>query len=113
MNLEFKTTKLKKQCENPSEAQKIYGPQIGLKLTLRVNEFRASTSLLDVSKNKANGFHALEGERKGEYAVTLVHPFRLVFSADFDESKGSASLSSINVVRIEEVIDYHGKNKRK
>jgi toxin HigB-1 len=38
MELRFKTKKLKKQCEEPSEVQKKYGPLIGNKLTQRVSE---------------------------------------------------------------------------
>ena len=58
-------------------------------------------------------FHDLDGDRNGEFAVTLVHPFRLIFKPIFDGSGSKNDLSSINVVKIEEVIDYHGKNKRK
>lgn len=111
MNLEFKTNKLKKQCENPGEAQKIYGKQIGTKLTQRTNELIAAKNLHDVSLNKANGFHKLDGDRNDEFAVWLVHPFRLIFRAICDDD--ILELESIDEVRIEEVIDYHGKNKRK
>lgn len=114
MKLEFKSNKIKKQCEDPKEAQKTYGPQIGFKLTLRVNELRAAVSLLDISKlSNVNGFHTLDGDRDGEYAITLVHPHRLVFKPLFPDGQKTEDLSAICIVRIEEVIDYHGKNKRK
>lgn len=114
MKLEFKSRKIKKLCENPKEAQKEYGSQIGCKLTLRVNELRAATSLLDISKlSRVNGFHSLHGDREGEYAVDLVHPFRLVFRSIIDDDNNTGDLSSIDIIRIEEVVNYHGKNKRK
>lgn len=113
MNLEFKTNKLKKQCENPKEAQKTYGEKMGNKLTQRVNELRSAINLDDVSKNKANGFHPLDGDRKGEFAVILVQPHRLIFKPVFENSEETSDLSAINIVKIEEVIDYHGKSKRK
>jgi toxin HigB-1 len=113
MKLEFKSNKIKKQCEDPKEAQKIFGQQIGIKLTLRVNELRAAKNLDDIRKNKANGFHPLEGDREGEYTVTIVHPFRLVFKPVFDSQSKELSFSEMSIVKIEEVIDYHGKNKRK
>lgn len=114
MDLEFKSKKIKKQCEEPREAQKVYGSQIGFKLTLRVNELRAATNLLDISKaSKVNGFHQLDGDRDGEFAVTLVHPHRLVFKPILTKEEQIENLSEIKVLRIEEVIDYHGKTKRK
>ncbi|OSA88175.1 UNVERIFIED_ORG: hypothetical protein B2H93_18870 [Clostridium botulinum] len=115
MNLEFKTKKLRKQCEDPRIAQKIFGSGIGTKLTLRINEFRAAVNLKDIEKNRVvNGFHQLDGDRKKEFAVTLKHPHRLIFTINSEESNDEEiSYSDIEFVRIEEVIDYHGKNKAK
>jgi proteic killer suppression protein len=48
MIVEYKTNKIKKQCENPRIAQKDYGSNIGYKLTQRVEELLAATSLLDI-----------------------------------------------------------------
>ena len=112
MVLEFKTSKLKKQCENPKVAQKDFGIQIGNKLTQRVNELKASKSLDDIAKmHMFNGFHSLSGDRGGEFAVTLVHPHRLVFTV---KDKNTENLyDNIKFLRIEEVTDYQGKNKRK
>lgn len=115
MDLEFKTKKLQKQCEDFRIAQKDYGLNICKKLTQRVNELRAADSLDDIAKNSlANGFHELDGIRNGEYAVTLVHPYRLVFKAsDLVSSEEKMEYSDIKLIRIEEVVDYHGKIKRK
>ena len=116
MKLEFKTNKLKKHCENPPEAQKKYGKQIGIKLTQRVNELKAASNLNDIAKMSAiNGFHELGGDRKEEFAVTLIHPHRLVFTAKIDDESNLENITynDMKVLRIEEVIDYHGKNKRK
>lgn len=115
MNLEFKSKKLKKLCEDPKAAQKELGPQIGIKLTLRVNEFRAAKNLNDIVKNSAvNGFHSLNGDRKEEFAVTLKHPHRLVFSIKSGETNlEDITYNDIEFIKVEEVTDYHGKNKRK
>lgn len=114
MEMEFKTKKLKKQCEIPYEAQKVFGAQIGNKLTQRVNEIKAAENLNDIAKNfRVNGFHSLGGDRKDEFAVYLVHPHRLVFKVKLDSNCNTvASYKDIEFVRIEEVIDYHGKNKK-
>ncbi|MEY8762495.1 MULTISPECIES: hypothetical protein [Clostridium] len=112
MNLEFKSSKIKKQCENPKIAQREYGAKIGNKLTQRVAELNGAKSLLDISKIPAARLHQLEGARADEYAVDLVHPFRLVFKPILEKKGDINKLECINIVRIEEVIDYHGKQKR-
>jgi proteic killer suppression protein len=113
MELRFKTKKLKKQCEVPAEAQKQFGLRIGNKLTQRVSELYAANSLNDIAKIPAARLHKLEGARKNEYAVDLIHPFRLIITPVLEEDADFANLSCIRVVRIEEVTDYHGKQKRK
>ncbi|WP_286906443.1 hypothetical protein [Clostridium sp. UBA1652] len=113
MILEFKTNKIKKQCENPAVAQKEYGSIMGRKLTQRVMELNRAKNLLDIQKLPAARLHRLDGKRADEYAVDLVHPFRLVFTPLVDGGVSLNDLQGINIVRIEEVIDYHGKQKGK
>lgn len=113
MELHFKNSKLKKQCEDPQKAQKIYGARIGNILTQRVGELSAATNLLDIKYIPAARLHKLKGKRSNEYAVDLVHPFRLVFTPIISENVDIDQLERINIVRIEEVTDYHGKQKGK
>jgi toxin HigB-1 len=113
MELRFKTKRLKTQCEEPSEAQKKFGPKIGNKLTQRVSELHAAKTLDDIAKIPAARLHKLEGARQKEYAIDLVHPFRLIIIPVLEEDADVENLSSIRIVRIEEVTDYHGKQKRK
>lgn len=112
MELHFKNNKIKKNCEDPRKAQKEYGLRIGNVLTQRVGELRAAANLLDIKHIPAARLHKLEGTRADEYAVDLVHPFRLVFSPVLEETENIHELGNINIVRIEEVTDYHGKQKR-
>lgn len=112
MKVRYRTRKLKKQCEDPKIAQKDYGLSMGKKLTQRVGELIAATSLLDVKRIRSANLHKLKGKRADEYAVNLVHPHRLVFTPILQEDGDINELKSINIVRIEEVTDYHGKQKR-
>lgn len=112
MLVEYKTNKIKKQCENPRIAQKDYGSNIGYKLTQRVEELLAATSLLDIKLIPAARLHRLEGTRSDQYAVDLVHPHRLVFKPLLEDNGDINKLEIINIVRIEDVTDYHGKQKR-
>ena len=112
MKIEFKSSKIKKQCEDPRIAQKEYGDRIGTKLTQRVIELNRAKNLLDIQKLPSARLHRLEGLRSDEYAVDLVHPFRLVFKPILENHSDINKLECINIIRIEEVIDYHGKQKR-
>ncbi|MEW8974265.1 MAG: type II toxin-antitoxin system RelE/ParE family toxin [Tissierellaceae bacterium] len=112
MKVEYRTKKLKKQCEDPKIANIDYGSNIGNKLTQRIGELIAATSLLDIKYIPAARLHRLKGTRADEYAVDLAHPYRLVFTSILQDGKDINELESINIVRIEEVTDYHGKQKR-
>ncbi len=112
MELRFKTKKLKKQCEQPAEAQKQFGPRIGNKLTQRVSELSAAITLDDIAKIPAARLHKLKSSRKNEYAIDLIHPFRLIITPVLEGDADIYALSSIRIIRIEEVTDYHGKQKR-
>ena len=111
MKVEYKTKKLKKQCEDPKIANKDYGLGIGNKLTQRVGELIAATNLLDIKNIPSARLHRLKGERSDEYAIDLVHPFRLVIKPILMDDEDLNKLSTIDIVRIEEVTDYHGKQK--
>ncbi len=113
MEVRFTSKKIKKQCEDSKHAQKYYGSRIGTLLTQRVGELVAANSLLDIKNIPAARLHKLEGTRKNEYAVDLVHPFRLVFTPIIEGDVEITELKSIHIVRIEEVTNYHGKQKRK
>jgi proteic killer suppression protein len=115
MVVRFKSNKLKKQCEDPRIAMRDFGKDIGYRLTQRINELRQAKDLSEIAKIPAARLHPLAGSRLNEYSVDLVHPFRLVFIPITDEAPAFdlADLSTIHIIRIEEVIDYHGKQKRK
>ncbi len=111
MDLQYRSNKIRTYCESPKEAQKAYGAQIGTKLAQRVGELKAATSLEDIRNLPAARLHKLQGQRADEYAVDLVHPFRLIFKPILDEGEDIIQLANIKIVRIEEVRDYHGKQR--
>ncbi|NLK73126.1 MAG: hypothetical protein GX285_08935 [Clostridiales bacterium] len=112
MNVEFKSKKLRKQCEDPKIAQKEFGIEMANILTQRVGELIAATSLLDIRNIPSARLHKLQGDRCNEYAVDLVHPFRLVFKPVLKRKDDINDLKSIDSICIEEVVDYHGKQKK-
>ena len=68
------------------------------KIHMRIDEIRASDSVELMIQFKIGKCHSLTGERKGQYAVDLVQPFRLVFEQVESE---------IRIANILEIADYH------
>ena len=55
--------------------------------------------------------HQLKGPRKGQFAVDLVHPHRLVFKVDLDpvpkKDDGGIDTQKVTAIKILDVCDYH------
>ena len=49
-------------------------------------------------ENHIGRCHRLQGNRSGQYAVDLEHPYRLIFSVNGEQ---------IQIAKIEEIADYH------
>ena len=49
------------------------------KIHQRIDEIKAATSVDMLIQFSIGRCHQLQGNRKGEYAMDLVHPYRLVF----------------------------------
>ena len=64
----------------------------------RIGEIGASSSVEIMIQFRIGRCHQLEGNRKQQYAVDLVHPYRLVF-----EKEGT----KIQIAKIVEIVDYH------
>ena len=55
--------------------------------------------------------HQLKGNRDEQFAVDLVHPYRLVFEPNHDplprKVDGGINLEQVTAIKIMEVVDYH------
>ena len=98
LQIEYKTTSIKKVCTDAQVAIRKHGVEMAELIHQRIGEIEAADSVEFMIKYKIGRCHALQGNRKGEYAVDLVHPHRLVFT-----KKGK----EIQVARIIELVDYH------
>jgi len=59
---------------------------------------------------RIGGCHSLEGSYKDCYAMNLDHPYRLIIKPILNEKN---ELSKVEIVEIQEIIDYHNnKTKR-
>lgn len=98
MDIIYKTKKLEKQCTDYRVTIKDYNKEMAVKITQRIDEINSASTVEELVQFKIGRCHPLEGNRNGQYAMDLVHPFRLVFV----EEKGHIEL--IKIIAIE---DYH------
>jgi len=111
MDIYFKTKKLQKLCSRAVLAVKEFGPKSARKLQQRLMELQAAESLEDVSKLPPARCHELKGNRKGQIAVSLEGPYRLVFipASHPIPRKEDGGLDWRRITEIEIIVieDYH------
>lgn len=98
MRITYKSKKIEKVCTVASEAEKKYGLEMVAKIHQRIDEISSADTIEEMVQFKLGRCHPLKGERKGQYAVDLVQPNRLVFQKEGDE---------IQIAKIMEIVDYH------
>ena len=98
MEIIYKSKKIQKICTVAKIAEKTYGIQMAEKIHQRIDEITAASSVEEMIKFHIGRCHALQQDRKGQFAVDLIHPYRLVFEKNGNE---------IQIVKIIEIVDYH------
>ena len=90
----------------------MWGRENARKVRQRLAELSAADTLAVAVKLPAARLHALKGDRKGQYAVDVKHPFRLIFEPAHDpiptKDDGGVDLEKITRIRVLAVEDYHG-----
>ena len=94
----YRNKKLEEVCTNAEVAQKTYGEANAIKIHQRMGEISAAENVEFMIRFRIGRCHLLAGNRKGRYAVDLIHPLRLVFSI---------SGRQVEIANIEEIVDYH------
>lgn len=98
LEISYKNNKIKKVCTDAKTSDRAYDKEMSEKIQMRIDEIRAADTVEDMIKFKIGRCHSLKNNRKGQYAVDLVHPYRLVFEKHGNE---------IQVAHIMEIVDYH------
>lgn len=98
MKITYKTNKLERACTEVKYAEKTYGFEMAVKLQLRIKQITAANNVEELIDNHVGRCHPLSQNRKGQYALDLIHPKRLVFEVDGNE---------IQIANIIEIVDYH------
>ena len=111
MDIFFKTRKLAKVFNSERELRRQYGDRMARAIKLRLAVLKHARTLSMVPVTPPDRRHALAGKRKEQYAVNLVHPYRLVF----EPNRGAVGIreatdhdtGGVTAITIVEVVDYH------
>ena len=98
MDITYKNKKIEKVCTDAKMSDRTYGNEMSEKIQMCIGEMEAADTVEEMIKYHIGRCHPLTNNRKGQYAVDLVHLYRLVFEKHGNE---------IQVVHIMEIVDYH------
>ena len=98
MKITYKSKKIERVCTDAGIAERTYGREMAEKIQQRISEIMAADSVETMIRFHIGRCHPLRQNRKGQYAVDLVQPYRLVFEKNGNE---------LQIARILEIIDYH------
>ncbi len=98
MQIEYKNRSLEKICTNAEEAEKKHGARMAEIIHARIDQITAFDSVEMLIQYRIGRCHPLKGDRKNQYAMDLIHPFRLIFV-----KKGE----DIQIVKIVDIANYH------
>ena len=111
MDIFFKTRKLARVFNSERELRRQYGNRMARTIAIRLAVLKNARELSTVPVTPPDRRHRLAGKRKEQYAVDLVHPYRLVFEPR-RSSAGAGDIADhdtggVTAITIVEVIDYH------
>lgn len=112
MDILFSNNKLAKICNSSKERNRKYGSFLGKQLLQRLSELSMCDSLEDMKHIPGARCHELHQNRKGQFAVDLKQPQRLIFEPTNAENcrkeDGGLDWTLIEEITIIEIADYHG-----
>ena len=98
LDITYRSKKVEKICTDAKAADRAYGKEMVVKIHQRIDEITAADTVEMMIQFHIGRCHPLSQNRKGQYAMDLMHPYRLVF-----EKNGS----TIQIANILEIVDYH------
>lgn len=111
MEITFRTQKLKKTFDSEKDLKRAYGDRMARAIMRRLAVLKNAGTLALVPTLSPDRLHLLTGNRHGQYAVDLVHPYRLVFKPNHDpvplKEDGGIDKERVTKITIREVVDYH------
>jgi toxin HigB-1 len=112
MLIDFKNCKIQKIFNSSKLLDREYGPKMAKTIKRRMDDLKAAEKLSDIPIHPPCRRHQLKGQRDEQFAVDLIHPYRLIFEVNNDpiprkEDKG-IDINKVTAIKILEVEDYHG-----
>lgn len=98
MQIRYRNNKIAKICTNISVAEKTHGREMAEKIHLRIKQILAAPSVEMLIQYRIGRCHSLKGDRKTQYAMDLIHPYRLIFEKEGNE---------VQIACVMEIVDYH------
>lgn len=112
MNINFEDSKLEKICNDDKLLVKTYGKVNAKKIKQRLDDLKAATKL-EVVRNLPGKYHDLYENRKGQIAVHIEEPYRLIFKPNHAPllltQNGNPNWELITSITVIEIVNYHGK----
>ncbi|MEK6225543.1 MAG: killer suppression protein [Chloroflexota bacterium] len=107
----FADGRLARDCASERACVRRFGVN-GRRVQRRLQELQAAEVLSDM-RNAPGRLHPLSGNRAGEYAVSILEPFRLILEPADDPiprtDDGTVNTDAVRSVRILEVTNYHDR----
>ncbi len=98
MKITYANRKIEKVCTDYKAAVKAHGAQMAEKIHLRIKQISSKKSIELILQDRTGRCHLLKQDRKGQYAMDLTHPYRLIFEVHGNE---------VQIANIIEITDYH------
>lgn len=73
LQVHYRTNKLKKICTNLEAATREYGSDMADKIHARIFQIKTAESVEELLSSGIGRCHNLEGKRRGQFAMDLVH----------------------------------------
>jgi len=106
----FRDNKMQRTCSSEREAARKWGENAPA-LLARLALLQAADRLRDLV-DAPGRFHALTGDRAGQFSLALRGPHRLIFEVADEPvptlADGGVDIAEVRTVRILEVAQYHG-----
>ena len=111
MDITFRTRRLGRIFSSERLLRREYGDLMARTIRRSLNVLEGADNLTEVSVLPPFRRHLLSGDRAGQYAIDLVHPYRLVFEPSHEPipllEDGGIDAFRVTAIEIIEVVDYH------